>query len=140
MSRRRRHRLLPHTADLRVEVRAGSLPDLYASCVEAFFSLVADRRLARPREERRFHVAAASPGEILFLALRETLLLFEVGRFVGRSARATTFPGGVEIVVAGEPADPRRHRMFREIKAVTAHALAVEEGPGGVRARFVVDV
>jgi SHS2 domain-containing protein len=44
------------------------------------------------------------------------------------------------LVVGGEPMDTGRHSIFREIKAVTAHALAVESGPSGFTARFVIDV
>jgi SHS2 domain-containing protein len=44
------------------------------------------------------------------------------------------------LTVAGEPLDLSRHAVKREIKAVTAHAIAVERSPGGCLARFVVDV
>jgi SHS2 domain-containing protein len=44
------------------------------------------------------------------------------------------------LTVAGESLDVSRHPVDREIKAVTAHALAVEKMPGGYLARFVLDV
>ena len=36
--------------------------------------------------------------------------------------------------------DSSRHSLGREIKAVTRHAMTVEERPGGFVARFLVDV
>jgi SHS2 domain-containing protein len=50
--KRHRFRLLPHTADLMLEVRGGDLPGLFSSCVLALFSLVVDRRTVRKAEDR----------------------------------------------------------------------------------------
>ncbi len=51
-----------------------------------------------------------------------------------------TLPPGVTVEIAGEPCDLSRHSLYREIKAVTAHGMAVERIPGGFVARFIVDV
>jgi SHS2 domain-containing protein len=48
--------------------------------------------------------------------------------------------GTVKVTLAGEAADPSRHEVYREIKAVTRHALSVRQGAGGWTARFIVDV
>jgi SHS2 domain-containing protein len=47
---------------------------------------------------------------------------------------------GIAVALEGEPMDASRHSMGRELKAVTAHALAVESRPSGFLARFIVDV
>lgn len=136
----RSYRLLPHTADLRVEVRGKDLPGLYAAGVVALFSLVIDRRRVRAAAERSFKVDAQDPEERLFLILRESLRLFSLDGFLVRTARATIKNTEVEIKVAGEPFDPSRHAASREIKAVTAHGMTVRKVPGGCVARFIVDV
>jgi SHS2 domain-containing protein len=46
----------------------------------------------------------------------------------------------VTLTVRGEPLEASRHLVRREIKAVTAHAMAVERSPDGFLARFLVDV
>jgi SHS2 domain-containing protein len=136
----RNFRFLPHTADIRLEVRAGDLPGLFSACVTALFSLISDRRRIRKQEYRTFEISADEPSEQLFSVLREALLLFAADRFLVRSARATMKLSGVEMKVAGESFDPSRHAADREIKAVTAHGMAVERIPGGYVARFIVDV
>ncbi|GAB4368857.1 MAG: archease [Deltaproteobacteria bacterium] len=137
---RYRHRLLPHTADLMVEVRGKDLPDLCAAGVLALFSLLTDRRSVRQADSRVLAAEAPSPEDRFFFLLREALLLFEVDRFLVRRAHGTMEGNRVALTVRGEPADPSRHAFGREIKAVTRHALTVAKRPGGFAARFVVDV
>ncbi len=135
-----RFRLLPHTADLMVEARGADLPALFRSCVLALFSLLVDRRTVREVEVRSAGVAGDTAEEQLFLLLREALLLFAAHRFLVRKAHVTINGRQVTLTVRGEQLDASRHCVSREIKAVTAHALAVDRSPGGFLARFVVDV
>lgn len=138
--KRRSFRLLPHTADLRAEVRGVDIPDLFSGCVNALFSLLVDRRTVREAEVRETEIASDTPEEQLFFLLREALLLFSVQRFLARNAHVTIIGKKVKLTVRGEPLDASRHSVHREIKAVTAHAIAVEASPEGFLARFVVDV
>lgn len=133
-------RLLPHTADLLVEVRAPDFPSLCASSVEAVFSLLTDRRRVRRVERRELDFAPGPPEELLLSILRRSLLLFSLDRFLVRDADATMKGGRLMLAVGGEPMDAARHSISREIKAVTAHAIAVESGPSAFKARFVLDV
>ncbi len=135
-----RYRILPHTADLRLEVRESDLPRLFARCIEAMFSMLTDRRLVRARETRTFRVRGDDPGDLLYLVLREALLFHSVETFLVRNARATIESSGVSVEISGEPLDGARHPLYREIKAVTAHAIAVEKFPGGFLARCLLDV
>ena len=133
-------RLLPHTADLRVEVRAADFPSLCAASVEALFSLLTDRRKIRRFERRTLDSGSGHPEERLLSILRQALLLFSLDRFLVRNAGAIMQSGRILVTVLGEPVDDARHIPYREIKAVTAHALTVEEGPAGFTARFILDV
>ena len=136
----RGYRLLPHTADIRLEVRGRDLPELFATGVTALFSLLTDRRRVRAVETRILEVSGTDLEDRFFLMLREALLLFAADRFLVRSARGRMKPSGVTVEVSGEPFDSSRHPAFREIKAVTAHGMAVERIPDGFVARFLVDV
>lgn len=137
---RRRFRFLPHTADLRVEVRGRDLPELYAACVETLFSLLIDRRRVREAGTRVLTIEGPASEDRLFFLLRNALLLFEVDRFLARRAHGTMEGNRVSVTVHGEPLDFQRHSLCREIKAVTRHAMTIDEEPGGFVARFVVDV
>jgi SHS2 domain-containing protein len=136
----RGYRLLPHTADLRLEVRSEDLAGLFAASVTSLFSLLTDRRRVREAETRILEVSGRDLEDRLFLLLREALLLFSADRFLVRSARGRMEESGIRVEVRGESFDPSRHLAFREIKAVTAHGMAVERVRGGFAARFVIDV
>ena len=138
--RRPPFRLLPHTADLMLEVRAGDLPGLFTSCVLALFSLLVDRRTVRGEEVRTATVRGDTAEEQLVSLLRAAFLLFAAHTFLVRTAHVTIEGKQVTLTVAGEPLDPPRHRIVREIKAVTAHAVSVGKSRGGWFARFVLDV
>jgi SHS2 domain-containing protein len=123
-----------------LEIRGGDLPSLFSSCVLALFSLVVDRRTVRKAEDRTAEVTGNTAGQQLFFLLREALLMFTVHRFLARTAHVTIKGKHVTLTVAGESLDVSRHPVDREIKAVTAHALAVQKLPEGYLARFVLDV
>jgi len=137
---RRKHRLLPHTADLRVEVRGKDFPSVCAASVETLFSLLTDRRRVRRGERRTLAASGGSEEDRLIAILRKALLLLYVDRFLVRDAGATMDREKVAVTLHGETIDPARHVLYREIKAVTGHGLAVLGGPSGVTARFIVDV
>ncbi|MGE5190038.1 MAG: archease [Gemmatimonadota bacterium] len=138
--RRRAYRFLPHTADLMVEARGRDLPELFSSCATALFSLLTDRRFVRAGETRTVSVAADAPEERLYLLLREALLLFSAGGFLARTVNVTMKGNGATLSASGEPADFARHPAGREVKAVTAHAMAIRRTRDGVVARYVVDI
>jgi SHS2 domain-containing protein len=114
---------------------------LCAASVEALFSLLTDRRKIRRSGRRTLDSGSGPPPEERLLSiLRQALLLFSLDRFLVRDAGAIMESGRILVTVRGEPVDDARHSAYREIKAVTAHALTVEEGPSGFTARFVLDV
>ncbi len=123
-----------------MEVRGEDLPGLFSSCVLALFSLLVDRRTVRGEETRSVEATGDVVEEQCFSLLREAFLLFAVHKFLARTAHVTIEGKRVMLTVTGEPLDSSRHTVMREIKAVTAHAMAVERSPGGYLARFVVDV
>jgi len=135
-----RYRLLPHTADLLVEVRAPDFGSLCAASVQALFSLLSDRRRIRPAERRVLDAGQGTPEEQLRSVLMQALLLFSLERYLVRDADGTMEHGRVVVAVRGERLDRVRHPVHREIKAVTAHALTARKGPRGFTARFVLDV
>jgi SHS2 domain-containing protein len=123
-----------------VEVRGDDLPAVCAASVEALYSLLTDRRRVRRGVRRILTDAGGAPEDRILSILRQALLLFSVEQFLVRCAGATMDGEQVVVSLHGETVDPARHALYREIKAVTGHGLAVEGGPAGLTARFIVDV
>ncbi len=137
-----------HTADIGLEIRAGSPAGVFEAAAVGMFRLVVRRgrpsgRPGRTHVSRLTLEAPDLPG-LLIAWLRELLYRFTGDHIVltdFRVERFTERPGKASLVarVHGRPLDPR-DRVLREIKAVTYHAATVEKTPRGYLGRAIFDV
>jgi SHS2 domain-containing protein len=132
--------VLPHTADVMLEAWG---PDLAACCEEAVAALAAvylDATDAAALEHRSLHLPAAT-GEALLVALLDEVI-FTLDTAVGVPVRATVtaaVDGGLDVVLAlAAPDDVPTTGAVP--KGVSRSELVVDEQPGRVSCRFLVDV
>jgi SHS2 domain-containing protein len=136
------YRVFDHTADLGVEVTAATQEDLYAGAAFALFDLLTDLAAVRAGKLREIDVDGENPADLLVNFLREVLYAWNGEGFLMKSCdiRLLT-PKRLRAVLKGEGFDPDRHRILREIKAVTYHQCSVLAAPAeGWVARVVFDV
>ena len=136
------YRIFDHTADLGVEVTGATPEELYAGAAFALFDLLTDLSAVRARRSREIDVAGENPADLLVNFLREVLYGWNGEGFLMKSCivRQVT-PTRIEAVLKGEGFDPERHRINREIKAVTYHQGSILKTPEGTWvARVVFDV
>ncbi len=136
------YRILDHTADIAVLVRAPTLPGLYDAATRALFDVILDVRTVEPRDLSRVEIADAEDAEDLLVRyLSELLFLHDARDWLFRGARVEAM-GAHSLIAhaAGERFDPARHRIERQVKAVTYHAVLLSEDRDGWSARFVVDL
>lgn len=126
------YRLLPHTADIAVELRAPDEAGLREAGVEALRELLVGSSPVHALAERPIEPRGADATERLVHFLGDVLYLYDTERFV--PARAG--PAGV----LGEPFDPARHVAIREVKAVTHHGAEVQTRPEGLVVTIIFDV
>lgn len=132
---------IEHTADLGIEVDAGSVKGLFASAGEALYGLIAEPTGIEEKEE--IAVAATGEGweELLHAWLCELLAQFNLKGFVGKRCEIHEIAAGrVEGRITGERLDLKRHRFYTEIKGVTYHHFRVWQENGRWRARVIFDV
>ena len=133
-------RWLDHTADWSFEVWAGSFAELLAVAVQALVETVFEGSTVLPIHSREFDLAGEDEEELLAALLREVLYLMEVEGFVAARAVCSFEPPGLRCTLVGEEVDPERHRVVREVKAVTYHGLEVTRTEQGLEARVVLDL
>jgi SHS2 domain-containing protein len=137
------YRIFDHTADLGVEVTGATLEELYAGAAFAVFDLLTDLSSVRAGKSREIDVAGENPADLLVNFLREVLYAWNGEGFLMKSCfiRQAT-PKRLRAVLKGDQCDPARHRILKEIKAVTYHQCSVQETPEGAGwvARVVFDV
>jgi SHS2 domain-containing protein len=96
---------------------------------------------ALPKEERSVEITAGEGEELLVNWLNEILFLFDSRGFLPAEfiiEQATE--NRIRARILGEPFDPERHPIDREIKAATYHQLRLEHGEKGWLARVYLDL
>jgi len=135
------YRILDHTADLGLEVTAASREELYTGAVVALFDLLTEQSLVRSETSHEMVVDGNDPADLLVNFLREALYLWNGEEWLVKTCTVRQADARqVTALLHGEPFDPARHRIKREIKAVTYHQVSVEQGGDGWTARIVFDV
>jgi SHS2 domain-containing protein len=135
------YEIFEHTADLGIRVRAGSLDELFADAARGLFSImVANIDAVQTVKEVTFRLFGDNYEELFHDWLAELLYTFHARRLV--LAKFDVKVGLVALTARarGEPIDPSRHAIDDEVKAITWHALKVEQDAEGWLAEVIVDV
>ena len=133
------------TSDLSFVARGDTLPAVFAAAAEALLDATLEDPGALGETETR-HLELAEPdlellllrflNELVYLRDAEALLLRP------RELRVETRDGEAELEaeLVGEGLDRSRHRLLGDVKAATAHGLALAHGEDGFRASVTLDV
>jgi SHS2 domain-containing protein len=135
------YEIFEHTADLGIRVRAASLDELFADAARGLFSvMVANLDAVRAVKEVKFRLRGENREELLHDWLAELLYTFYARRMVLIRFEVHVNPAGLSATARGEPIDHSRHKIDGEVKAITWHALKVEQDAEGWTAEVIVDV
>jgi SHS2 domain-containing protein len=136
------YQFLDHTGDIAILARAPTHEGLYSVATRALFDVIADVIHVEPRETVPVRVTGAVDREDLFVRfLSELLFLHDARGWLFRDATVHTLTDDtVEAEAVGEPFDPERHVIEREVKAVTYHHLLLSEDRDGWSVRLVLDL
>ena len=130
-----------HTADLGLRVRAATREELFADAGRALCSLIAaNLGDVRPVEKVEFRLEGDDDEYLLFDWLNELLFTYESRRLLLSDFDVRFTSGGLQATARGEPADPARHQLDHEVKAITYHGLKVAHEPDGWLAEVIVDI
>ena len=117
------------------------MPELFEHAALALFDLMANVAKVTEQKTCEFSVEAAD----IELLLREwlgELLYYSISRhFLFKSCQIEQFCEQKLIASAsGEPFNPPKHILKREIKSVTYHELQIKNQGNRWKARFVLDI
>ncbi len=135
------HELFDHTADLGFRIRAADLNTLFAEAGECLLaSMVDDPASVKSSESQSVSIEGTDREFLLFDWLRELLNRSDEARMLWCRFDVTVTSDGLTATISGEPFDPARHLLSREVKAITYHGLRVEEVEDGFLAEVIVDI
>ena len=135
------HELFDHTADLGLRIRAATLNGLFAEAGECLLACMVDSPASVvARQTERIAIDGIDREYLLFDWLRELLNRSDEARMLWCQFDVAVSPNGLEATIRGEPFDPARHLLSREVKAITYHGLKIEDVDDGFLAEVIVDI
>ena len=133
-----------HTGDVGIDVRASTLDGLFWEAAAALVETITDGAALVPDVTVEVRLAAMEIDLLLLDWLSELLFRFETSGFLPAHAdidiRRDAGPWQLRAQVKGERTAGGRLPLKTLVKAVTYHALRVEEDGQGWAARVVLDI
>jgi SHS2 domain-containing protein len=150
-----------HTADLGLRVRAVNESGLFIDAARGLFSIIVVNLAAiRPLQTIQFQLQSDSIENLWHDWLSELLYAFHGRRLVLTEFNAAVAPSNPDVkpnakanttsptpklltLIAsakGEPIDLERHEIGEEVKAITWHALKVEQRADGWLGEVILDL
>lgn len=133
---------LDHTADLGIRAWGATLEEAFAQAAVGLFAQILELRTVEPTGEVEVTVDADALDDLLFRWLDELLYLFYTDLVVladfDVTIEATDEGFHLRGRAMGEAYDADRHGHLHEVKAITYHALSVQEDPPMVE--VIVDI
>jgi SHS2 domain-containing protein len=135
------YKLIPHTADICIELSATTLKQLFDRSASAVTEQMVSIGKKSPGIMKDM-VVAASDKDLLFVYwLQEILYQFYLHGLIYTGSKITALSNTrLKAKVAFNRFNPKEHTPKREIKAVTYHNIHIEKTRGKYIVRFVVDI
>lgn len=130
---------LSHTADVKIQVSAPTLEDLFSDAFQALMQVMygKDRNGGTLRE---FTLHADNNESLLVDFLSEVLFISEVDGLVFSRADITIHREELHAVLDGETFDPARHAGGTEVKGISYSGLSISHDPNGYMLNLLFDV
>ena len=134
-------REIDHTGDIGIEVRAGTLSELFERAAWGMFGVLTDMDTVRDREARAVTVEADDRASLMVRWLSELNFLHATQHVLfSRFAIEEMTDTRLAATAWGEAIDPDRHTVYTEIKAITYHQLEIEETDDGWHVQIIFDM
>jgi SHS2 domain-containing protein len=124
---------LEHTADLKIRATGKTLEETLSESAKALMEAIAGKSKVEPTHERTFTVVVREPEILVHDFLGRLIYLFSTEKMLFSEFHLTLKEAiGYKLVVKarGEKYDGKRHKLLKEVKAVTYHDMKVAEEKG----------
>jgi SHS2 domain-containing protein len=129
-------------ADAAFEAEAESIEELFQTCAQATFEVMADTKTIEHKHKENVELVGENLEELLFDWLAELIYLKDsksmlFGKFEVKIAKKDGYR--LNASIWGEPADQKKHQVRVDVKAVTYHLLEVKQTGDKWTAKVVLD-
>jgi len=135
------YRLLEHTADMGIEARADSCPEVLEEMARGLTMISFGDSPVSASIVTKIHLREENSVELMVAWLNEILYWCEQNNLVSAASRIDALEEGeLWATLSGEPFDQKRHHVERQVKAITYYQACLEETSGVWHARVYVDL
>ena len=135
------YKLIEHTADMGIEAWADSAVMVLVEMAQGLKALMFGESPASAKLGSEIVLHAEDPAELLVCWLNEIAYWSEKDNLVPATFRIDRLNhASLRATISGEPFDPLRHNVERQVKSVTYHQACMEKLSGGWHARVYVDL
>ena len=135
------YKLIEHTADMGIEAWADSAVAVLQEMAQGLKSLMFGDSPACVKMHTKIVLHAEEPVELLVCWLNEIVYWSEQDNLVPAAfCIELVNHAALRATVSGEPFDPLRHSVERQVKSVTYHQACLQKRPEGWHARVYVDL
>jgi len=132
-------RELPHTADIKIEVRAPTKETLFSEACNALMQIMYGKD-RRSRDSIELDVEAGDTEALLADFLSEVLFRSEVDGLVFSDAAVHIDGSHLHAVMHGEPFDRNRHAGGTEVKGISYSGMSITRDTNGYMLEILFDV
>ncbi len=125
---------LDHTADLKIKATGKTLEEALSESAKAVFEAIAGKSKIEPKIEKDLTIIVREPETLVHDFLGKLIFIFSTEHILFSEFKLTLKEAiGYKLVVKarGEPYDPKKHKLIKEVKAVTYHDMKVSQEVDG---------
>ena len=137
---------LEHTADQYVRAYGPDMRAAFEEAAKSLFATMTDISKIEPIEEIEVEVSGEDLKALLYNWLEALLVRFDVNGLLLSDFEVLELSGGdgepyrLRARARGERFDPEKHPQYVGVKGITYHLMEIEERPGRVELRFLLDI
>jgi SHS2 domain-containing protein len=120
-----KYEFVEHSADVAFKVYGRDLNELFANAAEALESTLIRLETVAQSETKAIKISSDNYEDLLYDWLAELLLNFDVEYFAFKKCVVSIADFSLAAQCMGERVDLSKHKLNREVKAVTYHKLQV---------------
>ncbi len=140
-----RFEYLEHTADVYIAAYGDSLEQAFENAALASTEVMTDAEKVEPRLEETVEIEAHDLEALLYNWIEELIIRLDANgvlysRFKINLIEQTKEGFRLGAKIWGEKFNPEKHPQKLGIKAVTYHQMEIDEQPGCVTVKFILDV
>ena len=130
-----------HTADIGIRAWGAEFSEVFEEAGKALFSVMAELDSVSPKERLKVELAADSGEELFLKWLKELLFIFDTKRLLLCEFRVLDLRSTrLAAEMAGEKLDNSKHKLGREVKAVTRHQFKLAREKARYLAEVILDI